>query len=252
MLTNRVYQRPLKALRQGDIAICEFHQLRADGGEPAGPGLDHHANEDLPYFGAFRDYKLTVERPGGSQAARVLRVWFGPVMVVQQNCEIEYADEQDSRLQVAPIVSATQWPTGPWDQIRKRSLPAFVYLPPLDEEAAPKLGLETEWPEAAVALASTTCLSRGIVKRNRILALMPEAIPSLQESLVRFSTVRGWGDDAALSALAGKRIVDVKVTPETVAGPASLAKVFLEDDDNDVDEITVVWGVRRSGRSLDS
>lgn len=250
MLSSSIYQRPLKALRQGDIAICEFHQLRADGGEPAGPGFDHHANEDLPYFGGFKDYKLAVERPDGGEAIRVLRVWFGPVMVVHQNCEIEYADAQDSRIQVAPIVSSAQWPAGPWDQIRKRSLPAYMHLPPLDEEGASALGVDARWPEAAVALAGTTCLSRGIVKPNRILGLTPEAVPLLQESLVRFSTVRGWGSDAALDALSGKRIVGVKMTPETVAGPVSLAKVFLRDSDGDADEITVAWGVRRTGRPL--
>jgi hypothetical protein len=182
---------------------------------------------------------------------RVVRVWFGPVIVVHQNCEIDYADEQDSRIQVAPIVSEAQWPNGPWQQIRKRLLPSFAYLPALDGEAATEFGLDSPWPEAAVALASTTCISRGIVKRNRIMSLVPEALAPLQEAIVRFSTVRGWGDDAALSALVGKRIVDVKTTPETVAGPASLAKVILADDEGDADEISVAWGIRRSGRSLD-
>lgn len=211
------------------------------------------ANEDLPYLGAFRDYRLEVDRPGvGDPVSRVVRVWFGPVMVVHQNCEIDYADDQDSRLQVAPIVSDAQWPNGPWPQIRKRLLPSFSHLPALETEAAAELGLDAQWPEAAVALASTTCLSRGIVKPNRILSLVPEALAPLQEAIVRFSTVRGWGDDAALSALVRKRIVDVKSTPETVAGPASLAKVILADDEGEADEISVAWGVRRSGRPLET
>jgi hypothetical protein len=232
--------------------VGEFHQLRADGGEPAGPGREELANEDLPYLGAFRDYRLEVDRPEGSDpVARILRVWFGPVMVVHQNCEIEYADEQDSRIQVAPIVSEPQWSNGPWQQIRKRVLPSYAHLPALDLEEAKELGLASPWPEAAVVLASTTCLSRGIVKPNRIMSLVPEALAPLQEAIVRFSTVRGWGDDAALSALVGKRIVDVKTTTETVSGPASLAKVTLADDDGDVDEISVAWGIRRSGRALE-
>jgi hypothetical protein len=193
-----------------------------------------------------------VDRPeGGEPVSRVLRVWFGPVMVVHQNCEIEYADAQDSRVQVAPIVSEAQWPTGPWRQISKRQLPSFAHLPPMDAEAAAELGLDLSWPQAAVALASTTCLSRGIVKPNRILSLVPQALAPLQEAIVRFSTVRGWGDDAALSALIGKRIVEVKSTPETVAGPASIAKVILTDDDGEADEISVAWGVRRTARPLE-
>lgn len=196
---------------------------------------------------------MPVDRPGDAGAiTRVLRVWFGPVMVVHQNCEIEYAAEQDSRIQVAPIVSEAQWPNGPWEQIRKRVLPSYAYLPALDAEAATALGLETRWPDSAVALASTTCLSRGIVKPNRIMSLTPEALAPLQEAMVRFSTVRGWGDDAALSALVGKRIVDAKVTAETVAGPASLAKVILTDEEGDADEISVAWGIRRSGRALEA
>lgn len=211
------------------------------------------ANEDLPYLGSFRDYPLSVDRPGGRTAvSRVLRIWFGPVMVIHQNCELEYADAQDSRIQVAPIVSEPLWPGGPWSQIRKRQLPAFAYLPALDSGEAADLGLDVPWPEAAVALASSTCVSRGIVKPNRVLSLSAVAISPLQESIVRFSTVRGWGDDAALSSLSGKRIVDVKNTAETVAGPASIAKVFLEDIDGDVDEISVAWGVRRTARSLDA
>jgi hypothetical protein len=239
-------------LRQGDISVCEFHQLRSDGGEPAGPGRPELANEDLPYLGPFRDYSFEVERPaGGDPVRRVLRLWFGPVMVVHQNCEIEYADPQDARIQIAPIVSEAQWPSGPWPQIRKRQLPSFAHLPAMNAEAASELGLDAPWPEAAVALAGTTCVSRGIAKPNRILSLVPEALALLQESIVRFSTVRGWGDDAALSALAGKQIVAVKSTSETVAGPAPIAKVILSDENADVDEISVAWGIRRSGKPLD-
>jgi hypothetical protein len=179
---------------------------------------------------------------------RVLRIWFGPVLVVHQNCEIEYADERDARIQVAPIVSANQWPNGPWDQIRKRQLPSFAHLPDLDDKAALEIGLDAPWPESAVALAGTTCLSRGIVKPNRVMSLSAEALAPLQEAMVRFSTVRGWGDDSALSSLVGKTIVGVKSTRETVAGPAPLAKVILVDQQGEADEISVGWGVRRSAK----
>jgi len=87
-----------------------------------------------------------------------------------------------------------------------------------------------------------------MIKPERFLALSVAALPLLQESMVRFGTVRGWGDYAALSALRGKTIVDVKQTTETVAGPAPLAKVFLESPSGEADEISVVWGVRRSSR----
>ncbi len=244
------YQQPLKrSVRQGDIALCEFHQLRSRSGEGAGPGPQEVANEDVPYFGAYRDWPLEIDRPGTSdKATRVLRVWFGPVMVVHQNCEIEYADSQDARLQVAPVVSTAHWPEGPWEEIRRRSLPSFFHLPPIAEDEAPGLALETPWPEAAVALASTTCVSRGMVKPYRILSLSPESLPSLQESIVRFTTVRGWGSQASLEQLVGKQIVAVKQTAETVPGPSPLAKVFLRDESGGPDEITVVWGVRRTGR----
>src|SRR5207247_5550140 len=114
----------------------------------------------------------------------------------------------------------------------------------LDAERAAELGLDTPWPEAAIAFASTTCLSRGIVKPNRVLSLVPEALAPLQEAIVRFSTVRGWGDDSALASLVGKRIVGAKTTSETVAGPASIAKVILTNDEGVADEISVAWGIR--------
>jgi hypothetical protein len=170
-------------------------------------------------------------------------------MVIHQNCEIDYASEHDSRLTIAPIVSRVAWPDGPWDLIQRRELPGYFHLPPLAAEEAAALGLAGEWPEAAVALASTTASSRGIVKPNRILTLAPESLPSLQESLVRFSSVRGWGSVEAAASLVGGRIVSVSETAETVPGPARMAKVVV-DTGTDVDEITVAWGLRRTGRPM--
>lgn len=170
-------------------------------------------------------------------------------MALHQNCEIEYASENDSRLTIAPIVSRPGWPDGPWDLIARRELPGYFYLPALDADQAADLGLDGEWPEAAVTFASMTASSRGIVKPNRVLALMPEAVPQLQESLVRYSTVRGWGALDSAQALVGGRIVSIDETAETVPGPARLAKVVVDMGD-DVDEITVAWGLRRSGHAL--
>jgi hypothetical protein len=246
-----MYQQPLNKIRQGDIALCEFHQLRGRGGDAPGPGKPELATEDLPYLGAFHDYDIDVPllSPAEGTVTRRLRVWLGYGMVVHQNCEIEYADVNDSRLLVAPIVSRSNWPEGRWDLIARRELPAYFHLPPLDAQSALEIGLEGEWPEAAVAFASTTALSRGLIRPNRALALAPDRIQSLQESLVRFWTVRGWGSNDALEALVGMTIVDVAATPETVPGPAPLAKVFLRDGDRN-EEITVAWGVRRTTRPI--
>ena len=240
-----------KSIRQGDIALCEFHQLRSAGGEPPGPGPDRHANEDLPYLGPYRDYPLTVTRPeSGTDVARVLRVWTGFGIVIHQNCELDYADANDSRVLVAPIVSRSQWPHGPWQLIARNGLPGFFHLPPLVAKDAQSLGLEADWPESAVAFASTTLLSRGIVKPDRLMGLSAEAIGKLQELLVRFATARGWGSHDDLAQLLGFKVAGVYATNETVAGPAPLAKVLLERD-GEPEEITVVWGLRRTGRPAD-
>ena len=186
---------------------------------------------------------------GDANVDRQLRLWRGPVMVIHQNCEIEYASEHDSRLTIAPIVSRVAWPDGPWDLIERRELPGYFLLPALTADDAAGLDLAADWPEAAVVLAGMTASSRGIVKANRILGLAPERIPILQESLVRFSSVRGWGSLDAAAALVGGRIVSADETAETVPGPARLAKIVV-DTGTDSDEITVAWGLRRTGRPL--
>jgi len=170
-------------------------------------------------------------------------------MVIHQNCEIEYADNEDSRLLVAPLVAREQWPNGPWEEIERGVLPSYLYLPEMTEVEARLLELDEPLPAAAVALASATCISRGIVKSSRIGTMETEDLPGLQEALVRFFSVRGWGSTEALQRLEGLRIVSATETSETVAGPAPLSKVILAGDDDD-DEITVAWGVRRTGRSM--
>lgn len=228
--------------------MCEFHQLRARSGEPRGPGSAELAGPDLPYLGRYETYPLKLP-VGDGTIERQLRVWRGPVMVLHQNCEIEYASGEDARLTIAPIVSRVAWPDGPWELIQRRELPGYFYLPALDGAAAEVLELPEEWPEAAVAFGSMTASSRGIVKPARILALTPEAVPLLQEGLVRFSTVRGWGSIDSAATLVGSRIVSVHETSETVPGPARLAKVVV-DTGADIDEITVAWGLRRSGKPM--
>lgn len=240
-----------KNIRQGDIAVCEFHQLRARSGDQLGPGPANVANEDLPYLGEYQNFEVELTAPGGGTATRQLRVWFGLVMVIHQGCEIDYADENDSRLCVAPIVSRPNWSNGPWDLIAKRELPGYMHLPELGTDGAAELELAEPGPEGAVVLASATLLSRAIVKPNRIMTLAPNALPFLQESLVRFSSVRGWGSVDGLNNLIGLRIASVAETAETIPGPARLAKVVLDGGGADGDdEVTVAWGVRRSAKPM--
>ena len=70
----------------------------------------------------------------------------------------------------------------------------------------------------------------------------------LQEAVVRFTSVRGFGDVAAAEALLGKTVVAVKETTELVPGSSRITKCFFEDADGG-DEISVVCGVRPSGRA---
>jgi hypothetical protein len=249
-LTGSPYRRPLRKLRQGDIALCEFHQLRARSGEARGPGDSALANEDVPYFGEPQDFEIPITVPGAERRSqRILRVWVGWVVVVSQSCELEHADENDARVLVAPLVSRPVWTNGPWELIQSGSLPGFLHLPPAPAAETTEFGLGAEWPECAVALGSTTLLSRGIVAPNRVMALAPAMTLALQESLVRFLSVRGWGDIAAAQALRGKSIVDIRETVEMVPGPARLTKVVLDGPgDEGADEITVVCGLRPSRR----
>jgi len=244
------YRKPLRKLRQGDIALCEFHQLRARSGEGKGPGDSAVANEDLPYLGEPQDFEIKVVVPGRDEPVRrIVRIWFGWVVVLTQSCELEYADEQDSRVLVAPLVSRALWSNGPWELIERDALPGFLSLPSVAADEVDEVDLGAAWPESAVALASATLVSRGVVAPNRVISLSPPWVTRLQEALVRFTSVRGWADVPAAEALRGKVIVDVRETVESVPGPARLTKVVLDDPDGG-DEITVVCGLRARRRGL--
>jgi hypothetical protein len=252
-----LYEPCRKKIWQGDIALCEFHQLRARSSELSGPGPDNLANEDLPYFGPWQDFEIHVPLPGPSDeeaqtlgtrvVERRLRVWTGPAIVLHQNCELDYADANDSRISVAPIVSRPRWPNGPWKQISGGELPNYLYLPSMDDETQATLRLSKPWPESAVAFASITGLSKGIVGPNRLFRLSDAMIPHLQSQLVRATTVRGWGSTRELDMLRGRRIIKAEETAETVRGPSRLAKIFLEGEEGS-EELTVTWGLRRSSR----
>jgi hypothetical protein len=245
-----VYRRPSKqALRQGDIAIAEFHQLRARSGDRRGPAGPDLTTPDLPFLGEPTDFELNVPQPDGSEEVRMLRVWNGFVMLLHQNCEIEFAHAEDSRLLIAPIVTSERWPEGPWKYLRENTIPGFFHLPELAETEAKELGLPRSWPEGVAVLASSTLSSVGLIKPRRQLSLAPETLPHLHDAVARFFAVRGFASMRELSGVVGKRIVRLDDTGQTVIGPSRLLKIYFgenaEETDQNDDELTVAyWGVR--------
>jgi hypothetical protein len=247
------YRRPSKKkLRQGDIAHGEFCQLRAATGDRRGPGDQHLAAPDLPFLGEPVDFELSVE-VGERSERRIVRLWQGFVMVLHQNCEIDFGHEEDSRVLVAPVVSRERWPEGPWGILRDNKLPGYLYLPGLSPEEAQELGLPAAWPESVTILASSALSSVGLIRPRREISLSQGMLPHLQDAMARFSGTRGFASLTELDGIAGKRIVEVTETGQTISGPSSLVKVFfgendVEPDDRD-DELTIsYWGVRPKGR----
>jgi hypothetical protein len=178
---------------------------------------------------------------------RILRIWQGAVMVLQQNCEIRYASANDSRVLVAPLVFRPRWPEGPWIPLAQNRIPGYFYLPAVPVGGASALGLpDQEWPESVVAFASTCVTSRSLVKSNRRLALSVDMLPHLHESVVKFYSVRGFAKFEDARALVGKEIVDVRETNQSVPGPSRLLKVYLRGKSPDEDDEATVtdWGVR--------
>jgi hypothetical protein len=243
------YQAPGTKPRQGDISLVEFHQLRARNKDRRGPGRQDLANQSLPNFGSFRDFEVDIPLPGvpTEVAHRVLRVWIGYAMTLHQNCEIYYADPEDSRIVVAPIATRDQWPNARWDLIERGELPGYLYVPELNGESAKKLRAPSEFPGGAVVFSSTTQLSRGVVTANKLISLHQKRILELQSAIVTFFSVRGWASTRELANLEGKTIVSAAETSESVPGPSKLAKLTLAGGTTaDDDEITVVWGLRKS------
>lgn len=234
-----------KALRQGDIALTEFCQLRARSGEPPGPSGSKTTSDTMPYLGEPMDFEIEIPAGRGDPQVRIVRVWRSYAMVVSQNCELEHAGADDSRVLVAPLAGAAQWPEGHWEYLRQNRLPSYLYLPAAD---AVSVGaeLETDLPEAVVVLGSMTLVSRALVRSNRVASLTQEMIPHLQEKLSRFLTTRGYAGKPELEALAGKRIHSVEQTDETAPGPSRLYKVVIggDGDDQGDDELTISFGCR--------
>jgi hypothetical protein len=203
----------------------------------------------LPFFGEATDFEIEVPLPGGRQEVRYVRVWTGYVMVLHQACELEFADENDSRLVIAPLTSTELWPEAPWSLLRQNQIPGYFHLPPLDDERAATVGLPARWPEGVVCLAGATLSSTALIKPRRELSLTPGLLPMLQDTVTRFFAVRGFADLRAAKATEGKRLVKVVETNQTVAGPAKLVKLYFGEEDGSVeeadDELSLsCWGVR--------
>jgi hypothetical protein len=47
------------------------------------------------------------------------------VLILHQSCEIDFADLEDSRLTMAPIVASAEWPDAPWDMLRQNVIPGY-------------------------------------------------------------------------------------------------------------------------------
>jgi len=244
------YRRYAKGgIRQGDIALAEVVQLRARSGDRLGPGPQEMADVDLPYLGEFQDHELLLIGADGREDHRVVRVWRLPVLVLHQNCEIEYANPEDSRLEIAAIVSRPRWPDGPWDLIARNQLPGYFYLPAVAATDAPEIALAGDWAESAVVFGSSCGSSVGIVARRRIMTLRAELLPFLQDARTRFNSVRGQSAMRDLAAVVGKRIVSIADTGLTIPAPSRVIKVHFgsntdEADDGDDEGTYAYWGIR--------
>lgn len=235
-----------KRIRQGDISLAEFVQLRA-ATDLKGPG-EQIADEQLPSFGSPKPFEVSFTGADGTLRKRVLFLWESLVVVLHQNCEIDFASPNDSRLVVAPVVLEENWPGAHWDQIRRGIVPGYFYLPPVNDEEATALGV-APMPEGAAVIAGACAVGRGIVKTGRIASLTQTGVRELQDSVSRFFAVRGYASTEDLPNIEGKRLIHLEETNQTVEGPARLIKMVFGEDGSDAadEEATVTYfGVRRS------
>lgn len=241
------YRQPARrSLRQGDIALCEFSQLRHRNRDVKGPDSDV-ATPYLPSHGTSVDLEIPPQQWPFAGEPPVVRVWQGWVIVVTQGCVLDNADEDDSRLIIAPLATEERWPEGPWESghLKQDVLPDYFYLPGLTAEAAEALGHKEEWPAAVVDLGSLALVSRGLVKSRRLLSLSTEALLPFQDKVSRSLTTRGYASHQTLKGLAGRKIVDVVQSDAFVQGPSRLSKVTIAEDENgEDDEITLFIGTR--------
>ncbi len=230
---SRLY-RPADAssrLRQGDLALGHFHQLRT-AADVDRPGPAESASAKVPYFREYEDVEVAI----GARSL-VLRVWTGWVMVVAQSCEFQNADPNDSRLLVAPVVFRPSWDGDHWPQIINGTRPAYLFLSPMPPDQRGGCGKAARaWPdaEAAACLANTTLVTPGTLIKASRFSISREMQHVLQQRLVTFWSVREWMRERHVEkALIGKRIARVEKTDEYADGPAKLYKVFLENGDDD-------------------
>lgn len=243
-----LYRPPAKKIRQGDIAVAEFIQLRAIH-DRRGPGTAAAVDTQLPFFGIPTPHEIAMPMPDGKDRLRVLLVWEGPVVVLHQNCEIDLASDDDSRLVVAPMVLSAKWPGDHWDLIRGGIAPGYFYLPPVSADQAAELGLGSELPEGAVAFAGTCLVGREIVRPGRMASITQAGLGGLQDAISRFFGVRGYASTRDLPNLSGKRLVSLHETGQTVEGPARLVKMIFGDGPRESadEEATVTYfGFRKS------
>lgn len=230
--------------RQGDLCLAYFHELRATDDAP-GPGGEDVTGRNIPFFGDFEDHELPTNI-GSKKNPRhlVLRVWRGWVMILNQGCDLERLDENDSRLLVAPIVFKAKWPgDSRWKQIREGAAPGFVFLPPMRESDKSRTGSQKGWPsevEAAAVLASATTIGRRVAGESSF-GLSSEMQHVLQQRMVTYGSVRDWKAASQRKEIIGKQIMEVSETDEKTDGPAKLYKIHIADPGGDTgaDEVTV-------------
>jgi hypothetical protein len=247
------YRRAGKKLRQGDIALAEFVELRSPH-DVSGPGPAAVSDDSLPYLGGYNDFELDLSADESKHEYRILRVWKGPVIVLHQACELDWASSNDSRLIVAPIVLESDWPGDHWDRAIRRNLsPGYFHLPAAAPEIAAQIGQKrpAPLPSSAVSFASTCLVGRKIVEPRRYASLASSALPPFQSAISRFFTIRGYQDLRDLAYLTGKRVVAVEDTGHFVDGPSLVVKVFFGDNDAETDDADdeasfAYFGVRRS------
>jgi hypothetical protein len=241
-----LYRKHTQKIRQGDISFAEFVQLRAPG-DLKGPGEDI-SDEQIPYFGSPMPFEVEFTGVDGAPRKRILFLWEGFVVVLHQNCEIDFASVDDSRLVVAPVVLEAKWPGPHWDLIRRGGVPGYLYLPPLSNEEATGLGLTTPVPEGAAVIAGACVVGRDVVRPGRIATLSQTGVRDLQDSISRFFAVRGYASTEDLPNIAGKRLIHLEETSQTVEGPARLIKMIFGDEGSERgdEEATVTYfGVRK-------
>lgn len=219
-------------MRQGDLFVGYFHQLRSEQ-DSEGPGPASAAAAKVPLLGEYEDHPIELE-----SARLTLRIWRGWMMVLEQSCEIAHKHANDSRLLAAPVVFRKHWDGPFWAGIRAGAAPGLFFLPPVTAAERERYGVRG-WPlnsDATVVLESTMCVSRELVVPSVAFGLSGPMRAALQAKLADFWSVRGWMRSKHRDTLLGKRIIEVSQTHEQFAGPGRLHKVVFEDEDEDEDD----------------